>query len=814
MVVREGLVMKTELESASLTFHGLLGPAAAVLIGLAAAAGIFLLYFREQGRFGFARRVLMALLRVGVVGTALFLLMRPVLVAEERGERPRGVALLVDNSLSMTQRDQRLSVADRRRVAIAENRIPADSAVAEGEVPAGTSGNPSRADLVGSVLNHPGLDLARALERIGPLRAYVFGQRLRRVADSKRAEGDEPGEGETPAPSLPERLSAELRFEETRTALADALHEVLTRPDGDLPAAVVVMTDGRDNASSRTLEEAARECAARGIPLHFYGAGSSEVGNLELKDVVIPDTLFFDDIVSVPVRWRCRGFREGTAEIEVRLGDQVVSRREVTLEEGEDFRETLTFVPRKTGQADQVTTDLRVALRYRGEETFTEDNEQGRPVSLVDRKVRLLYVEGVPRWEYKFLQTVLIRDRRVKADFLLLEGDRRALQGGAPYIPEFPATRQELFDYDVLILGDVPSADLGPDAVAWIADFVREGGSLVLIAGRRHAPWSYHATPLAEVLPVEFGASPTPLDERARPQEYLPELTRAGGRAEMLSLADTAEESRAVWRRLPGFYWNAPVRGLRPGATALLVHPRRRALEEQAPVLATQHYGKGQVLFLGTDETWRWRYNSGDRHYGRFWGQVVYQMGLPHLVGTQKRIRLALDRTENVLHRPGYVYARVFDAEFKPYTGERVLARVEALEARAGGERFRDLVLEPVSGQPGEYRALLAHDATGRFTLRVREPAEASLDFRVVLPPQHELQVAGMDAAALQAAAAASGGAFYREEDLHRLAGNVVPRNASFTLHHEKLLWDWPVWLLFVALITVEWILRKFSNLS
>jgi uncharacterized membrane protein len=792
-----------------LSFHGLLTPAVAIAIAIAAAVGIFFLYFREHGKLGPVRRVLMAILRVGVVGMALFLLLRPVLVAESRGERPRGVVLIVDDSLSMTQRDQRLSAADRRRVAIAENLLPPDAPVADvEEVPANTPEAPSRADLVRAVLAHPRLKLLEGLAKHGPIQACLFGQRVRNLPEPARAP-DAPG----PAVPLAERVTAALQNADTRTALADAITDVLTKSEGDLPAALVVVTDGQDNASKATLEEAARECARLKVPLHVWGVGSSEVGNLELKDFAAPETICFDDSVSVPVRWRCHGFKQGQAEIVLKAGDRVVARRDVPLREGEDQREVLTFTPRKEGGAE-VRTELTVALVYKGTETFTEDNQLRRPVTFVDRKVKILYVEGSPRWEYKFLQPGLLRDRRVEARFLLMNADKRALSAGPPYLQQFPQSRPELFAFDLLILGDIPAAWVGPERIAWIRDFVREGGSLVVIAGRQHLPGEYGGTPLAEVLPVEFGPVKFLANDTERPQAFIPVLTRQGERAEMLSLADTPEESQRTWQMLPGCYWHYPVTRLRPGASALLVHPRQKTGDQSIPILASHYYGKGQVLFMGTDETWRWRANGGEKLFGRFWGQVIYQMGLPHLIGVPKRVQLALERPENVLGRQCQVFARVLDAEFRPYAGDRILARLEALDPKPGTEKTRPLVLDPIAGQPGEYRALLAHDATGRFVVRVDDPAPASLEYRVGLPPEHELVAAGMAEDALREAARIGGGRFYREEDLHRLAAEIEPRKATFVTRQEILLWNWPALAAFVILIGLEWVVRKFSNLS
>ncbi len=796
----------TTLGAMDLRFGGLLAPWVAALLGLAAAAGVFVLYWREHGRIGPARRALMAALRGGVVAVALFLLLRPVLVAETRGLRPRGVVLLVDDSLSMTQRDQRLSAADRARVAIAENLLPPDAPVT-GDPPAGITENPSRAGLVRAALSNPRLRLLEGLEKVGPLQVYLFGQRLRSVEDGAGA-----GAKEAPPPAG-ERLLAAMKNADTRTALADAVVEVLARSEGDLPAAIVAVTDGQDNASKLSLEEAAAECARLKVALHVYGVGSSEEGNLTLKDFAAPETIFYDDAVPVTVRWRSRGFRQGTAEITLTLGGKQVARKEVPVAEGEDFRESLTFTPRKEGKGEE-RSELVASIRYRGAETFSEDNDLRRPVSLVDRKVRILFVENAPRWEYKFLQPALLRDRRVEARFTLASGDRRTLSSGPPYLPAFPAARPELFAFDVLILGDVPPAFLGAERMGWVRDFVREGGSLVVVAGRQHLPAEYAGSPLAEVLPVEFSPVKAPPTDMDRPQAFVPVLTRQGSRSEMLALADTPEESDRVWQNLPGFYWHYPGTRLRPGATALLVHPRQKTGDQLSPVLSTHYYGKGQVLFLGTDETWRWRSNVENKYFGRFWGQVIYQMGLPHLVGTPKRVQMSLERPENFLGRPGHVFARVFDVEFKPFTGERVAARLEAMDAKPGQERSRAVTLEPVAGMPGEYRALLPHDATGRFALRVDDPAPAALEYRVGLPPQHELEVAGMAEDALRRAAAAAGGKFHREEDLHRLAAEIRPVRAPFVMRQEMLLWNPAVWLVFLGLIAAEWILRKFSNLS
>jgi hypothetical protein len=822
------------LDTSELSVRGLFPLWAAGLLWLLAGAAIVFLYLREKAKLSLAKRLMLAGLRTALVGVLFFLILRPVLLMRYRVDQQRDIVLLLDVSESMNQRDQRIGLADRMRVAIAENRVPLDKGVSPSisldDIPANTTPHPRRIDLVRSVLVHPKLNLLETLRTRGTVQSFTLGARIQEAA-----------------------LDGELTAAAPRTALADGLHELLVRGEARVPAAVVVLTDGHDNASRRTLAEVARACGERGTALHIYGLGTGAMANLQLVDATVPPRIFYDDAVAVPVRYRTQGFAAGTAEIALTLGGKVVAQREVTLQTGQEAREVLTFTPRK-GEHREERLDLAASIRLKGvaqQETFLDDNEVRHSVRLSDRKVRILYVEDTPRWEYKFLMQTLLRDRRVEASVTLVQGDERALKSGPPYVPGFPTERQELFHYDLLIVGDVPATYFSPERLEWLRDFVSEGGGLLHIAGRRHAPAEFADTPFAELLPVEFVAGQPHAESADQP--FVPLLTRAGERSETLTFADSLEENRKIWRELEPWQWHFPVTKLRPGATALLVHPaaisnqpspvsnrpendrspiladgRQPIADSRLPLLATQPFGKGMVLFLASDETWRWRYNTRDQFYARFWGQLAYQLGLPHSLGNLKRVQVELEQSEVVLGQAGNVFVRLLDSEYRPLTLEKLTARIEPLGERGGGGspnqsrsnrtignvRPHLVTLQPVENHPGEYRALLAHAAPGKFVLKIDRPEPASFEFEVKLPPSHELAVAGMAEAELRDAAAASGGHFYREEDLHRLVEQIEPKTATLSLRREVLLWNPLLMLLFVGLITAEWLLRKMSNLS
>ncbi|MBM4071716.1 MAG: hypothetical protein FJ271_22740 [Planctomycetes bacterium] len=788
-------------------------------------AGVFWLYRRESDKVSPWRRAVLTALRTAALALLLLLLFRPVLLAEYVGERLRPIVVLVDNSQSMQLQDRRLTDDDKLRVAIAKGLIPVTTSFKDEKsrvpLPADTPKDPTRADLARAVLTHPELKLIDGLQKRGPVRAYLFGQRLRGDDADRREKGvglpvepERIEKTEKTEKAEIDRLLAAFKADESRTAAADAIREVLQGREGDPPAAIVMLTDGQDNASKYTLAEAAREVGRDKIPLHIYGVGTAEGGSLQLREVGAPPTIFYDDTIVVPLRWRAHGFKKGELEMTVTLGGRLVAKKNIPVQTGEDLRDALAFIPEKGKDAEQ-DLELVTTIQLKGNDTFKDKITQ--KVRLIDSRIKVLYVEGTPRFEYKFLQPMLLRDRRVDVSFLLTSADPQVLDSGPPFLPSFPATRDKFFEakYNLIILGDVPAEFLTKERQEWIRDFVKDRGGLIVIAGRQNLPGGYAGTTLAEMLPIEFEAGKPALEER--PQEYQPALTEAGKRAGMLALADTPEDSLKVWRDLPGFYWNSPAIRLRPGATSLLVNPKSKmakADNQPMPVLASQHYGKGQVLFMSSDESWRWRYNTQDKHFARFWGQIIYQTGLPHLLGNHaQRAQMALERSQALVDRPGSVFVRLLDREFNPRKDKTVEAVLEWLDAPAGQEKKRKVALQAVPGREGEYRALLAHDRPGRFTLTVNNPDPEKFSYRVDLPPRHELEEAGMAEAALREAAALSGGGFYREEDLSRLADSVQTQKVRFQRHQEIVLWNSLAMILFVLLVSAEWLLRKFSDL-
>lgn len=794
--------MLASVPFASLTFRSWFPWWASLLLFVLAAAGVVGLYLIESGRVKLVWRLLLAGLRVAIVGLILFLALRPAWLSETRGDRSKPIALLVDASESMAAADPRPNTPDRWRAAVAYDLVPPNQPVPDmpsaESIPAATPERPTRLDIAKAALTNPRINLVKRLDRTGPVEASAFGA---------TRDGLDPKEADWLKALQPNR---------PRTAIADTVFDLLKRDENQQPAAVVLVTDGRENASTRSLDDLARECARTGVPVHVYGVGSSSFGQLQIRDVMTQDALFVDDTAVVPVRFRSKGFGgRGKVEFKLLLNGREVATEMADAKDGDDQKATLRFVPTKQDAETLGKQELKVVARYIGDASEPVTDEMAKAVKVIDRKLKVLSVDSQPRWDFKFIQRGLMRDRRCEAKFLLTDGDPKAMKSGDPFVPAFPPTRKELFEYDLLILGDVPATFLTKDQQTWVREFVAEGGGLIQIAGKAAGPATYVGTPLADVLPVEFQPKKFKMDPDSRTEGYRPVPSPVGERSQLLGLEDTPAENKRVWATLPPMMWHYPVTKLKPAAEVFLVHPTDKTADgKPMPLLAAHYYGKGYVLFAGFDETWRWRRNEADKYFYRFWSQAVYAAGAPRTLGT-KLTQLSLDTSDPTAGRTGQVYARLLNSELKPIQADKISANVTQTDDV--NAPTTSVTLNSLPGQPGEFVATVPFNKPGRYAMKVENGDDtAVLEYRVSLPADHELSAGPMNEEALRALAESTGGKFYREEDLHKLPDQLKAKTTPFVEKGEVDLWSWNHWwwLLLLVLFAAEWTVRKVNSLS
>ena len=761
------------------------------------------------------RKQVLTLLRVSFLALMLALLLRPVLAFTVEGSVRRVVVLLLDSSASMQIKDPRLEQTDQKRAAMALNLID----------PRGGLNQPldrgrarefeqvARIDLAKAVLKNERLDLLPRLDKEFDLAAFEFGQGVAELSARK-------GGGETNPPPRDKKAKVSVdsftwvdRLEATApvTALGDALREVMNRKRGQPVAGVVLFTDGANNAGSQP-REAAALAAQEKVPLFIYGLGITSPRDIILQNLFAQDVSFVRDEVPVTVRVRGQGLAGESAEVQLKLGDRVVATRSITFSGDPEQVVPLKFTPQAPGDFE-----LTASIEARPDETVQDNNARTQRLKVIDAKIKVLLADQSPRWEFRYLQAMLLRDRRVELKCYLVEGDKGISRvPDSPYLPEFPARRDDLFKYDLVILGDmdpkVLNAQHQENLNKLVSDF---GGALVVLAGKRFMPGSYRRSVLEKLLPVEF--DPPTLETAQDPVADKPvklQLTSAGRASAMLRLSDKEEENNQIWAQLPPVYWVARVSRPKPAAEVLLVDPDpgRETRFGKMPVLAAQQYGLGQVLFVGTDNFWRWRKNAGDFYHTAIWGQIAQRVSIQRLLGVSKRTQLTSDRQNYFTGDRVTIYARLYSGVGFDPVQEPAVQGGFALKSGQGPRA--EVILRPVPEQAAMYRGEFIAPTAGAYNFWVESDPATQLDFSVS-EPRFEFGETAMNEPLLKDLAVVTGGQFFREEDLAKLPDAISAKTERVRSPLEVELWASPLYfVLMLGVVTLEWVVRKWSHLK
>ncbi len=745
------------------------------------------------------RRRLLVSLRLALFGLLLLLLLRPVLAFTIEGSIRRTLITLVDASASMKIQDPRFDEADLKRAAIATGELNArkglDQSLSEGK--AAKLKLVPRVDLLKAALKNGQIDLYERLSRSFDLATFAFGQNLTEIAGDATSDAATSG-----APAWIDALDPK----ERATALGDAVREILTRKRGQAISGIFIPTDGSSNIGIDPLE-AARLARQEGVALYPYGVGITSPRDIIVGNLFTQEVAFVKDELPVTIRVRGQGLRGQTAKINLRLGDEVVASKDLTFENDQEQTVSLPFTPTRTGEFE-----LRASIDPREDEAVKDNNSVAERLKIIDSKIKVLYIESTPRWEFRYLQSVLLRDRRLELKCLLQEGDEGITEGeNSPYIAKLPQTKEELFKFDLIIIGDISAKDFVGDQMAWIAEFVSKfGGSCLFLEGARNGPQTFRDTPLEKLLPVET------VEAAGRPaapdHQTALELTAQGRTSPLLRLSPKEDENASVWQHFPRIFWTARVGRAKPAAEVLLQDsdPAKATRYGKMPVFAQQQYGLGQVLYVGTDNTWRWRRNANDRYYPMLWGQITQKLGLHHILGGSKRTQLSVDKQSYTTGERVAVYARLYRPDYSPVREPTVAAHY----AIQGAAAKQDITLRAVPEQPGMYHGDFVALTPGLYQFSVVNDPQTIIEFSVT-EPQFEIGETAMNEGILKQMAEISGGAFFREETLYQLPDIIRGKMERVESTVDAELWSSPFYfLLMLAIATVEWVLRKRSQLK
>jgi hypothetical protein len=747
-------------------------------LALAAAGWVLFWYAREVSTAGRAYRLLLALLRLTLVGLLLFMLAGYVLSMHRTG-LPY-VVVLVDDSGSMATIDR--YEAREAREAVAK------------WLKAGQTDEGSRLN-VGK-----GLLLANDAARIKQI-GQRFKLKLYFVSAAARPQ----------AGDVAQLAAAVRELEPTGEAsrLGEAIETVLNDLRGNPPSALVLLSDGI-NTEGATLADAALEARRKGVPIFTVALGSeTPVRDVELSDVLVDEVVFVDDMVNFEFKLSHSGLEGQSAKVVLRREGQREVLAETTVAlgaEGQAVKARLAYRPTEVGDFDFVVEALPL-----GDEHKRDNNRQRRRVSVRKDQVRVLLVQSYPSYEFRYLKHLLERDNTVKLRTVLQEADPEYAQLDETALGVFPVRREELFEYDVLLFGDVDPAFLGGSSLANIAAFVEEkGGGIVFISGPRHTPLDYRDTPLADLLPIDLSTAAGSGQGRPVNEAFQLQPTEMGLTGPTMQLGDTLAETADIWSRLPPLYWLFEAPALKPGASVWAEHPLRAAADgRRLPLVVMQYAGPGKVIFHATDETWRWRFRVGDIYFARYWVQTIRYLSRSKLLGKDRSAELTADRREYRRGENVRLRLRYLDERQAPSEDDAVTLIVEREE-----EKGRRLPLARHGANQGIFEGTFSAPAEGDYHVWVAAPAmpgePPSTDFRVVAPPGERAHLQ-TDVAALRRASGQTRGRFYDARTASKLLSELpAGRQVKTDPLPPLALWNhWLLMPLFLTLLVAEWMLRK-----
>jgi uncharacterized membrane protein len=725
-------------------------------LGLGAALAVTSLwaYRRSRGRAKPRTRLALAGLRTGAFALLLFLLLRPGLTVSRTVPQENFLAVLMDDSRSMAIQDRD---GPTRGARAWERFSPEESDLME--------------DLSGRFL----------------VRRYAFSSDLRRLGpqDSLSLAG-----GETRIMESVNQVAAEL---------------------SSLPlSGIVVVTDGGESGSG-DLAAQLLPLQRAGVPVFTVGMGSEVMDrDLQLGRLEVPGTALVGSTLTVDVLVTQQGFDGRPATIRVLDEGRIVTEEPLDLPSDGAPATTRVRIPMDRAGA----RTLRFEVVPLSGERLVENNSRDALVRVEDRRDRILYLEGEPRWETRFLRQGVREDENLQVVLFHRSADSRFLRLGVEDPDEllggFPRSREELFAYRGLILGSVEAGFFTPDQLSMISDFVSQrGGGLLVLGGRRAlGAGGYDDTPVADVLPLTLrrGAVGAGLPMAVEP-------TRTGAGHPITQIRDTEEESAEAWEALPGLLDFHPPMDPKPGATVLLTGTPEGGGDER-PLLAVQRFGRGRVAVLTVEDLWTWQFHHDipveDPTHERLLRQLLRWL----VEDAPRQVAAQLPAGRMDPRRTMSIRATVDDSTYLERNDGVVTARVTS----PSGE-VSELALDWTVEEDGVYGAPFTPRDEGIHRVEVEARADGILvgtdvGYFLAAPSTDEAFDPGMRRPLLERIARETGGRFYTEGTLDRLPQELSVRGGGVTTVERLDIWDAPFFLfILLGLLSAEWVTRKRSGL-
>ena len=499
------------------------------------------------------------------------------------------------------------------------------------------------------------------------------------------------------------------------------IHDALAAARKEHPnlRAVLLASDGDWNAGPPPVEMAMR-LRLQQIPIFGVPVGeSSRLPDIELLSFDVPSFGVVGKTVRIPFTVESSLPRDHAAIVTMQSSDGSKVTREIRISAMGRTTDAVMWKPEKIGDYTMTLT-----VPTHGEERNLENNEKVAPIAIREEKLKVLVVETLPRWEYRYLRNALSRDPGVEVSCLLFHPGLSKVGGGnRDYIQAFPDELEDLAQYDVVFLGDVGVDDdqLTVEQCRLLKGLVEQQASgLVFMPGWQGHAISLADTPLDDLLPVVFDRAQVNGWGSRQPSHFA--LTELGRRSLLTKLADTQDDNMQVWENLPGFQWHAPLIRAKAGTDVLAVHQEASNEYGRIPLLVTRTFGAGKVLFMGTDGAWRWRRGVEDKYHYRFWGQVVRWMAYQRNMAKGESMRLYYSPEQPQVRQTIAIKANVMEKSGEPLSKGTVSARIVApsgrtdtVQMKIAGDEWGAFAGTFTPSEPGNHAVTLRCKETGQI---------------------------------------------------------------------------------------------------
>ncbi|MCZ6675676.1 MAG: hypothetical protein O7E52_00305 [Candidatus Poribacteria bacterium] len=738
----------------------------AVVFGLAVMAGATVYaYLRLKRPLSHRLRTLLISLRILAASVLLLCLLEPVLIEKKDITPPTHLLVLADTSQSMQLED--IASAD---------------------------GQETRLNLVNRLLFEPTSQFLAALASRFEVHLYRFDTQPYQISSEIGA------------------LEATGGLTDITTSIRDAAKEWRGQP----LAGVVIITDGAHNASSGVVEKVAEAQ----IPIYTVGVGSPHPPkDLQISKIRVSPVVYMEHDVPIRVSIHHVGYAGSKVRVSLTQNEQIVDAIPITLTDAPTQVIEFTLNPQAEGIFQYV-----VSLPTLPDELTPENNEKAFPLKVVKTKLRVLYIDSRPRWEYTFLKRALERDPNIDSTCTILSSRtpnqlRNTLlaRSNRYYpqttdlnrIPRFPETLDGLLFYDVLIIGDLRAGMLTPEQHKAVLDFVEKRGKAVIFLGGQNSLGrnGFKSTPLANLLPIVI----PPNGCVVRNEDFSPELTRHGMYHPITRLGDTQAKVEALWRDLPPLSrWLGGFQ-LRGGATVLAEYRADRS-EIAIPIIVFQRSGLGKSLLITAEGLWNWafgvwNFKDEDNTYPRFWGQTVRWMATR---ADAKQINVTTDLTTYSVGDEVQITAYAYTESYQPMADADLTIEVIPPDQK----RFQ-IRTQADSQVAGAYTAQFRANQKGVYQIRalgadhLSSLGEDSTEV-FVQSPLAELENPQLNEALLKALAVKTGGHYTPIAEAASLPEKIKDVRERVFAVQERDLWDNPIVLILaVGFLGVEWFLRK-----